>query len=283
MGSPQHDAAVLRALGGRPVLCTDQVLEGVHFEPGTSPARIGRKAADRALSDLAATAARPRALVLDVAAPRAADERDLRKLIDAVDRRAQVFGAELVAGDLASTSGPLTLSVTALGEFPPRGKPPGRDRARPGDAVLLTGPVGGSRLGRHLCIEPRITEGAWLHRLGARAMMDVSDGLALDLSRLARASGVAITLDALPLHRDARRAARISGRTAEEHALSDGEDHELIATLPRRALARVLAGAPRHCPGLVVIGQVAEGAGLWLALDGHEGPWLAAGGWLHGS
>lgn len=283
VGSQHHDAAVLRRLAGRPVLCTDQVLEGVHFERGTPPAKIGRKAADRALSDLAATAAAPRALVLDVAAPHEADETDLRKLISAVDARGEQFGAELVAGDLAATTGPLTLSVTALGEFPARGKPPGRDRARPGDTVVLTGPVGGSLLGRHLRIEPRVAEGAWLHASGARAMMDVSDGLALDLSRIARASGVAITLDALPVHRDARRAARTSGRTAEDHALTDGEDHELIATLPRSALARVLAGAARHCPGLSVIGHVAEGAGLHLALDAHEGPWRDGGGWLHGS
>lgn len=283
-GSVGHDAAVLRALRGRPVACADQTIEGVHFERGARPSDVGRKAAARALSDLAATAARPRALLLALRAPADRDERWLRALLRAVARTAEAHGAELVGGDLACAPGPAELAVTAIGELPGSARPPGRDRARPGDRIALTGPVGGSRLGRHLRIEPRLEEGAWLFALGARATMDVSDGLALDLWRMARASKVRIVLEHVPVHRDARRVARADGRSATWHALHDGEDHELIASLRPSALARALREAPAHCPALVEIGRVVEGEGLRLALEGERArAWdPSEGGWLHG-
>jgi thiamine-monophosphate kinase len=145
--------------------------------------------------------------------------------------------------------------------------------------VVLTGPTGGSSLGRHLRIEPRVTQGIRLVALGATALMDVSDGLAWDLYRLARASGVRIQLDmsALPVHADARRLARRTGLTPWEHALHDGEDHELIATLPARAAARVP-------PRMLAIGRVVRGAGLELAFDDARIEWQPSmGGWKHGA
>jgi thiamine-monophosphate kinase len=278
-GSPGHDAAVLRARGGRPVVCVDQCIEGVHYEARTPASMAGAKAAARALSDLAATAARPRALLLALGAPARAQDAHLRALITAVDREGRRHGAPLVAGDLAHSSGPLTMAVTALGELPGRARPPGRDRARAGQSLVLTGPVGGSGLGRHLAIRPRLAEGAWLYARGATALMDVSDGLAWDVFRLARAAGVRIDLHDVPVHRDAVRAARRSGRAPREHALHDGEDHELLATLDAPALARVLREAPRHCPGLAVIGAVRAGQGLCIETDGELRPWDGAGGW----
>lgn len=281
-GSLGHDAAVLVAQAGRDVLCCDQLIEGVHLAPGTAPARVGAKAAGRALSDLAAAAARPRALLCALRAPRGADERRLRGILRGIDGEGRRHGAPLVGGDLACASGPLSVTVTALGTVSGRVKPPGRDRARPGQVVVLTGPVGGSQLGRHLRIAPRLAEGRWLAERGASALMDVSDGLAWDLFRLARASGVRVVLEELPLHRDARRASRTSGRTARDHGLHDGEDHELIASLPRRSLPRLLAEAPRACRELSVIGRVVAGRGLLLAEEGR--PWRPQqGGWRHGS
>lgn len=282
-GAQGHDAAVLTAARGRDVVCVDQVIDGVHVEPHAPAARVGAKAAARALSDLAATAAVPRALVLALRAPRHADEARLRALIRAVGAEGERHGAPLVGGDLACAPGPLSLAVTALGTFEGRGRPPGRDRARPGQALVVTGPVGGSGLGRHLRIRPRLGEGRWLAALGATALMDVSDGLAWDLYRLARRSGVRLELERVPVHRDARRAARASGRAALDHALHDGEDHELVATLPRRALGRALAEAPRHCPGLEVLGGVVAGRGLWIPEGAARRPWSPEeGGWRHG-
>jgi thiamine-monophosphate kinase len=207
-------------------------------------------------------------------------------LIRGVAAAAESHGAALVGGDTCCARGPLALSVTAIGSLPAALRPVSRDRARAGQIVVATGPFGGSLLGRHLSIEPRFAAGRWLVELGATAMLDVSDGLALDLSRIARLSNVRIDLGTVPIHRDARRMARRSGRSALEHALCDGEDHELVATLPRAELARALRTAPRRCPGFVVLGRVRAGRGLFVLRD--EGSdelrrWSGRGGWLHGS
>jgi thiamine-monophosphate kinase len=277
VGSSGHDAAVLGPGRGRAVQCADQTIEGVHFESSTPARQVGRKAGARALSDLAATAATPRSLLLTIAAPPDRTEGWMRGVIEGVSQVAAGAGAALVGGDLARTSGPAVVSVFAHGELAGRRRSPGRDRARPGQRVVLTGAVGGSRLGRHLRIKPRLDQGRALFQAGATAMMDVSDGLAWDLYRLARASGVAIDLLRVPLHRDAQRAARGSGRSALDHGLHDGEDHELVACM----------GDGRLPGGCVEIGCVRAGRGLWLApeLTGESGsrPWRTTeGGWRHG-
>ncbi|MDP6367979.1 MAG: thiamine-phosphate kinase [Planctomycetota bacterium] len=285
VGSKGHDAAVLRGVQGRPVLCVDQTVEGVHFTPGTSAARVAAKACGRALSDLAATAATPQGLLLSLRAGPEVPETWLKQLMAAIDRRGQRFGAPLVGGDLCCAPGPMGLSVTALGHHLGRRRPVGRDRARPGDLLLITGPVGGSSLGAHLLIEPRLAEGRWLAKNGARALMDVSDGLAWDLFRLARAAGVAAHLEEVPVSAAARRLARSSGRAPAEHALHDGEDHELLAALPPRQLTRLLAGARRHCPELRVIGRFTTGQGLVIGKDAAARAWKpsAGEGWRHGT
>lgn len=284
-GSPGHDAAVLRSLAGRPALCVDTCVEGVHVEVRTPPRSVGRKAAARALSDLAATAATPRGLLAALCAPADRPEAWLRAVLTGIDAEARRHGAALVGGDLCCAPGPAVVTVTALGEVPAGRRAPGRDRARPGQVVALTGPVGGSRMGRHLHIEPRLAAGRWLWERGATALMDISDGLARDLDRLARASRVRVDLENVPAHRDAARAARRSGRAPQEHALHDGEDHELIAALPASVWAGVEREARRGCPGLVRVGRVRRGRGLYLPAPAGVEPlrrWDGAGGWLHG-
>jgi thiamine-monophosphate kinase len=114
--------------------------------------------------------------------------------------------------------------------------------------------------------------------------MDVSDGLAWDLFRLGRASRVAIELQHVPIHPDARRAARRSGRTALDHALHDGEDHELLAAVPRSKLGGLRAAAKRAGVPLVCIGVARRGAGLTLVMDGERQAWHPdQGGWKHGT
>ncbi|HVS20155.1 MAG TPA: thiamine-phosphate kinase, partial [Planctomycetota bacterium] len=224
---------------------------------------------------------RPRAVLAALRAPRGTRERDLRAMLAAIDELASEHGARLVGGDLSSGEGPLGLVVTALGERA-QARVVGRAGARVGDVVVVTGPCGGSRLGRHLAVRPRVAAGIWLAERGARAMLDLSDGLGLDLDRMARASGVAIELEHVPVHRDAERAARRDPRSALEHALGDGEDHELAAALPERALARVLRERARRAPGLVVVGRVRAGRGVRLsrALAASVGV-RALEGWVH--
>jgi thiamine-monophosphate kinase len=283
-GSLGHDAAVLARPGGRVVTCIDATFEGVHFTPSARAREVGAKAALRALSDLAATAAEPVALLLAVVAPRRTSEVWLRAAIAGADRAAARFGAALVGGDLACVEGPRGLTCTAIGVLRGARRPPGRDRARPGELVLLTGPVGGSLLGRHLAIEPRFAEARFLFAAGASAMMDVSDGLALDLSRLAARSRVRIDLERIPVHADARRAARRDRRSAEAHALSDGEDHELLVTIGARAWRRSERTARRRFPRLAVVGRVRAGKGLFLRRDPDGGleAWDGRGGYVHG-
>ena len=128
-GSPMHDAACLRPVPGRPTLCTDQTLEGVHFEPGVPGRKAGAKAVARVLSDLAATAARPYAITLGLAAPGDRSESYLRAVIEGAAEMAERFGAQLVCGDLAVVDGPLSLVVSGLGHVRGRARSVGRDRA----------------------------------------------------------------------------------------------------------------------------------------------------------
>ncbi len=290
-GSQGDDAAVLKAHAGRPVLCVDSCVEGVHFESEASAKAVGRKAAGRALSDLAATGAKPQALLLALRAPSDLTEKRLRGFIRGVNEMGEAHGAPLVGGDTTCAPGPCSLSVSAMGSYLRSGRPPGRDRARAGQLVAVTGPLGGSLLGRHLKVRPRIEEAGWLLDLGATALMDVSDGLLLDMERLAQASGVGIDLHNVPIHRDAKRRSRSTGRSALQHALTDGEDYELIACLPRKAGAQLVEQAAKYCPGLEIVGRVRAGHGVGLqALETQAARSVQSDlgtlrdkGWLHGT
>ncbi len=300
-----HDAAVLAHEAGAPVLCCDRTEEGVHFESDANPKAIGWKAAARALSDLAATAAQPRALLLALAAPKERSTEWMQAVISGVIEAATSCGAVLAGGDLTATSGPVSLVVSAHGIFAPsdsKSAPPGRDRAEPGQKVFLTGLIGGSLLGRHLAIEPRGNEGIELHAAGATAMMDVSDGLAIDAGRIALASDVVIELASLPIHADAHKRSETTGLGALHHALFDGEDHELLATMSPEAhhrlgpvlampIGQVLAATSERPAGVYVPSAwlaSGESAGVqaadpgaaqkWTRLDPRDGR-----GWIHGS
>jgi thiamine-monophosphate kinase len=164
-------------------------------------------------------------------------------------------------------------------------RPPGRDRIRPGDVLFASGKLGGSRAARHLRIEPRVALGRWLHERGVQALMDVSDGLALDLWRMARASGLRAELEHVPVHRDARAASRRDGRSAVWHALHDGEDHELLGAISApgwEQLSRTKRGRE-----LERLGSARRGSGLRLApglLSPEGGAWTPGeGSYLHGS
>ena len=285
VGGVNHDAAVLAASAGRSVHCVDQTIEGVHVLPGAPARKVGRKACARALSDLAATAAHARAVLCAICVPRTREEAWIRGVIAGVRKLAREHGADLIGGDLAAARGRASVTVSAIGELAGRKRPPSRDRAKPGQRVLITGPTGGSSLGRHLTFEPRLAQGRWLHERGASAMMDVSDGLAWDLYRLARSSGVRIELDEVPVHRAARRLAKSSGRSATWHALHDGEDHELIATLAANDAEDALRAARRRLPDLTAIGRVRAGQGLWLrGPDERLRRWSPdEGGYRHGA
>lgn len=273
------DAAVLRGRGGLLAFKIDSVLEGVHFDRRTArPEEVGHKAIARPLSDLAAMGAVPTFAVAAMMIPRDARESEVRRVILGMERTARRFGTAIVGGDLASHAGGLALSVALLGEV--RGGPPlRRSGARPGDALAVTGALGGSILGKHLRFVPRVREAqAIRRRFRVRAMIDLSDGLLRDLGHLCEESGVGATLEEgkIPVAAAARALARRDGRPALDHALSDGEDYELLFALPAAegpALER--AGWGR------VIGRVDRARGLRLRRrDGRE-ELLEPRGWEH--
>jgi thiamine-monophosphate kinase len=269
------DGAVVRT-SPRTVLACDPVVEGVHFDRQDRLDLVGRKAVNRNLSDLAAMGARPTYLLLSILVPDWMTAADRDAVFGGVRRAARKGACTVVGGDVSRTPGGLVLTVTAVGEAPRR--PLLRSGLAAGDTLHITGPLGGSRLGRHLRFPPRIAHGQWL--AGQRvvsAAMDVSDGLLLDLATMLAASAAATGADlgaviesaAVPVAAAAERAASASGRSSLEHALTDGEDHELLFGL-RGAL---LAGGPITARARRPIGLVTATPGLYLrGADGGMSP-----------
>ena len=194
------------------------------------------------------------------------------------------FEVDLVGGDTNAWDGPLVINVTLLGETTPLGAVR-RAGARPGDLVLVTGPLGGSLFrGRHLRPEPRVREALALHgsaRLSA--MIDISDGLSSDLGHiLEESAGLGAILDAsaIPIHPDALEQSAADGMPALDHALHDGEDFELCVVVSP-AIARALLAAPPEPARLYLVGEVTAEPGLRLRTgDGRVTP-LAPGGFDH--
>jgi thiamine-monophosphate kinase len=255
------------------------VIDGVHFDARTArPEEIGRKALGRCLSDVAAMAGVPTFAVAAMMVPRGTTERFLRRVYLGMERLAREFDTAIVGGDFASHPGRLALTVALLGEV--RGaEPVRRNGARPGDAVAVTGALGGSILGKHLRFTPRVREAqALAARFTLHSMIDVSDGLGVDLGHLCEESGVrAVVYERrVPLAPAARKIARKDGRSPLAHAIGDGEDYELLFTLPAGEAERLeRTGLGR------VIGEIVRGRGMVLARrDGRREP-LRAAGWEH--
>ncbi len=280
------DAAVLQWGGQRDFVFTvDLLSDHVDFELSqVDPVRVGRKLLAVNLSDIAAMAARPLAAVIALLLPRAGGMELAKALYEGLLPLAEKYDLAIAGGDTNSWEGPLAASVTVLGEVTDRG-PLTRSGARAGDQILVTGTFGGSILGKHLDFEPRVQETLLLHqRYQLHAGIDCSDGLALDLSRLAAESGCGATVDlnAVPIAEDAYRWAEqlADGSTPLDHALSDGEDFELILAVPAEEAHRILADQPLEVP-LHRIGEFIDKPGLWqVAPEGGLVP-LSATGWVH--
>lgn len=246
------DAAVLKADGNDIVVTTDAIVEGVHFLPDDPPDTIARKALRVNLSDLAAKGATPAGFVLTLAL-RSADKAWLQPFAAALGEDAAQFGCPLLGGDTVSTPGPLMISVTAFGRVPD-GKMVHRSGAKPGDRVMVTGTIGDAALGlavlkggkvhaaadadaramlagRYRVPQPRVAL-AEIVRAHATAAMDVSDGLAGDLTKLCGVSGVsaAIDLASIPLS-DAARGLVARGVIGVEALIAGGDDYEILCTM----------------------------------------------------
>ena len=265
------DAAVLAgSISAETVVTTDMLTEGVDFVlEDVDPRQVGHKALGVNLSDLAAMAARPVAVLVSLVLPRSGSSQlgplELAiALYEGMLPLAARFECSIAGGDTNTWDGPLVLSVAALGETTASG-PLTRSGAQLGDQLLVTGRLGGSILGKHLQVEPRIPEALLLHeRYPVHAGIDISDGLALDAFRLAKASGWGAFLDtaAVPLAAAAQRLSQRDGRTAVEHALGDGEDFELLLAAPSQGAEQILADQPLEIP-ITRVGELVETPGLW--------------------
>ncbi len=219
---PGDDAAVVRPLGGdRLVLTVDQLVEGRHYEAGTSLDLVARKAVARSVSDIAAMGALPVWAMATGLLPEGFAQGD--ELFSALHRWANTFECPLIGGDIATGPGPMALTVTVCGQMETGHEPKLRSGAKVGDEIWITGPVGNSfASGWHLSFEPRVEIGRSASALGdVHAMIDLSDGLGRDAGRVGRASGVVLEIDAskIPL-----RAGSKDWRTA----VGEGEDYELL-------------------------------------------------------
>ncbi|MFA6133349.1 MAG: thiamine-phosphate kinase [Phycisphaerae bacterium] len=280
---PGDDMAVVTCGGENVLVTVDQVLDGTHFVLDRDGAQAaGRKAMARNLSDVAAMAAWPLCAVASVALPKGFSQADAQWLYQGMRSIGDTFACPLVGGDISSWDGRLAVSVTVLAR--PAGIAPVlRSGAQAGDAICVTGQLGGAwRSQRHLHFLPRIREARELaSTFSLHAMIDISDGLSGDLGHLCRESGVGaeIEADKIPVHPDASlQAVGLSAPLSA--ALGDGEDYELLFTLPSDQADRLLREQPLDIP-VTRIGAILPGQALTLIHpDGRRGPLLRQS-WEH--
>jgi thiamine-monophosphate kinase len=265
---------------------TDAVVEGIHFTCETPPEKIGRKALARCLSDIAAMAGTPTAALVTMALPKNFDAEFLAKIYDGLNALAEKSGVAVVGGETTTNPERLLISIALLGTAP-RGKQVLRSGAKAGDAIFVTGELGGSLAEKHLEFEPRLAEARWLaEHFHVHAMIDLSDGLAGDLRHILNASGVGaeILKSALPVSRAAKLEARksSSAKPAFVAALSDGEDFELLFTVAGKDAVKLLDAWKKKFPELKLscIGKIIAGDGI-LIRDQTGSHKLTAHGYVH--
>jgi thiamine-monophosphate kinase len=238
------DCAVLRVSAGQELLVTtDFSIENVHFRRQWHPARsVGHRCLARGLSDIAAMGGEPLACFLSLGLPANLPQRWADEFLQGLTRLAKRSGVQLAGGDI-SASDKIAADIVAVGQVP-IGKSVLRSGARPGDLIYVTGDLGGSsailkqffagsKIGpssanRHFFPDPRLDAGAWLRRRGLpSAMIDLSDGLSIDLGHICEESGVSAMLDSAKIP--------VARNSSLDLALHGGEDYELLFAAPAKA------------------------------------------------
>jgi thiamine-monophosphate kinase len=294
IGIGDDAAVVASSRNAYTVITTDAQVQGVHFDRRfSSPAQIGYRALAVNLSDLAAMGAQPRWALLSLMMPNDLLVADVEELVAGLVEASARYDTLVIGGNLARTTGPLVVDVTAVGEVRPR-RVLTRSGGRPGDALYVSGTIGGaaaglemlrsqhegqgSRLGDHgeRCIarylrpEPRVRLGrAIANARAARAAMDLSDGLADAARQIADASGCGVEIEAaaLPVDAAARAWWEAAGKDAAIRALAGGDDYELLFAGPRRWNGRLRHALSRVAePGVTCIGVLTKDRGSRVLL-----------------
>jgi thiamine-monophosphate kinase len=285
------------------VITSDALVDGVHFASNVMPAAAaGHRAMAANLSDIAAMGARPVLATVALGVAPGTAEAWILDCYRGMAALAAEHGARIAGGDIVA-SPVLTLALTVVGEVS-RTRLKRRAGGRPGDVVAVTGPLGASRAGLEVLRrsppglaadvaaaalraferpEPRVREGRWLAGSAhVHAMMDSSDGLSTDLTRLAAASGGGAVVDTVPIHALAEAVARATGDEPATYALDGGEDFELIVAVAPRAFAHLAAAfRTRFGKPLLAVGRLERAAGLRLRYAGGDERELVAAGWDH--
>jgi len=283
---PGDDCAVLDC--GKPgyytLFKTDAVVESVHFTkedmagvgaqsknfPTVSSEQIGHKALGRCLSDIAAMAGKPTAALVTIGLPTDFKPETIERIYVGMSRLAERYGVAIVGGETTRNPGNLFISVALLGEVE-KSRCILRSGAKDGDALFVTGELGGSRFGKHLDFEPRVAEAQWLaSHFSIHAMIDISDGLAGDLRHILKRSNVGAELleRAIPISRAAKLQSRAesSAKPPLLAALTDGEDFELLFTVAGKDAVPLLDAWKKQFPSvrLSCIGRITAAHGLKL-------------------
>lgn len=287
LGSGDDAAITVRA--GATATSVDALVEGVHFRiPPFTPAQVGHKALAVALSDLAAMGAEPGEAYVQLGVPDDRGDPELLELADGLARVARGHGVSIVGGDVTRAPA-LLVAITVVGGSADPERLVRRAGARAGDLVAVTGELGGAAAAiellerpalaglldpavaealraRQLEPEPRLAAGRALAEAGARAMIDLSDGLGADAGHLAAAGGVGIEIDpgALPVQAGVAELAAAGGMDPVELATAGGEDYELLVVLAPEAFARARDAVAATGSSLTSIGDVVEGEGVRL-------------------
>jgi thiamine-monophosphate kinase len=269
---PGDDCAVLDlGVPGRFVLFkTDAVVEGIHFTREAAPRQVGHKALGRALSDMAAMAGQPIAALVTLALPPDFEVKFVEGIYEGLNALARRHEVAMAGGETTTNPGRILLSISLLGTVA-RDKCILRSGAKEGDALFVTGQLGGSRAGHHLDFEPRLNEARWLaEHFPVHAMIDLSDGLAGDLPHLLNTAGLGADLlkTAIPISPAAKLQARAgsAAKPAVLAALTDGEDFELLFTVASPDAVPLLDAWKKQFPDLPLscIGRITAQPGIRL-------------------
>jgi thiamine-monophosphate kinase len=266
------DCAVLDlgVAGSYVLFKTDAVVEGIHFESNAAPSCVGHKALGRCLSDIAAMGGTPTAALVTLGLSAGFDAAWIDELYAGMNKLARKYNVAIAGGETTQSPDRKFISIALIGTVDKKSCVR-RTGARVGDAIFVTGELGGSLRGRHLDFEPRVREGQWLaSHFSLHAMIDVSDGLAGDLRHLLQMNNVGAELlsDAIPITRAAKLQAveESSAKTPLLAALTDGEDFELLFTVASKDAVPLLDAWKKEFGELRLscIGKIVESPGLRL-------------------
>jgi thiamine-monophosphate kinase len=285
---PGDDSAVLDL--GLPdkllLFKTDAIVEGIHFKSDTPPEKIGHKALARCLSDIAAMAGTPTAALITIALPKTFDAAFIEAIYSGMNGLARKHDVAIAGGETTTNPERILISIAMIG-LAPRGKAVLRSGAEAGDAIFVTGELGGSLATRHLEFEPRLSEARWLaEHFAIHAMIDLSDGLAGDLRHILKASrvGAELLTTSIPISRAAKLASKAESPAKPPllAALTDGEDFELLFTVASKDAVPLLDAWKTQFPKITLtcIGKITKGEGVTLRDKTGVRP-LSAHGYEH--